>query len=149
MVVACLRTPKSYSTQKTRSRWLPATRETQVQRRNENVRKRNTKILGESSVHEGLPASVGFENVSVSRLLASSALRSRFLSSPVGVVWSNFITSFRQRIGPSWRVRTRQHRQPWISMIIFLTNHWNIRKTALRTTQNIENQWMSVDKKSV
>ena len=39
--------------------------------------------------------------------------------------------------------------KPWISMIIFLTNNWNIRKTALRTTQNIENQWMSVDKKSV
>ena len=48
---------------------------------------------------------------------------------------------------PNWFYKFTYN--PWISMIIFLTNNWNIRKTALRTTQNIENQWMSVDKKSV
>jgi hypothetical protein len=106
--VACLRTLKKYSTQKTRSRWLPATRETQVQKGVTKLSGKGTRNLRRELRTGCLAGESTILNVSVVRLLASSALRSQLLSPPIGVVGSNFITSFRQRIGPSWRVRTRQ-----------------------------------------
>ena len=98
---------------KTRSRWLPATRETQVQKGVTKSSGKGTRNLRRELRTRGLAGESTIRNVSVVRLLASSALRSQFLSPPIGVVGSNFITSFRLRIGPSWRVRDQQQFDKW------------------------------------
>ena len=91
---------------------LPHVRNNTSRKKRNRQGKRTRNVKRESSRTRGLASERKNSNVSVSRLLASSALRSRFFSPPIGVVGSNFITSFRQRTGPFWRVRTRQHRRP-------------------------------------
>ena len=88
--VACLRQQMVQYTKKTRSRWLPATREKHKFKGVTKSSGKGTRNLRRELRTRGLAGESTIQKKSVVRLLASSALRSRFLSPPIGVVGSNF-----------------------------------------------------------